>query len=150
MTWKIQIEDLPAMQRFAARVADYADKGFTLCLSGELGAGKTTFTQFFGRSLGIDEAINSPTFTIMKLYDKADLSLVHIDAYRLEGFGEDESLEEYIFGPHICVIEWYEYIKGSLPSAYLAIDFIRSGPTSRTLYVKGSGRYEAIAETLSH
>ncbi len=150
MTWKKTIDNLFAMQQFAIRVAQYADKGFTVCLSGELGAGKTTFTQFFGAAIGIDEPINSPTFTIMKLYDDSNLPLVHIDAYRLEGVHEEPSLEDYIFGPYVCVIEWYEHIKGSLPDNYLAIDFMRISETSRELIIKGSGRYETIAKALSH
>ena len=147
MEKQIRIKDLKAMQDFAKEVNQHLFSGFVLCLSGDLGAGKTTFTQFLGESMGIQDAINSPTFTLMKIYEHT-LPLYHIDAYRLEGVGSDQQLEEYIYGNGVCVIEWYEYIINSIPKACLMIDIEWVSQDERLLRLKGSGMYETIIEKL--
>ncbi|MFP4286180.1 MAG: tRNA (adenosine(37)-N6)-threonylcarbamoyltransferase complex ATPase subunit type 1 TsaE [Candidatus Izemoplasmataceae bacterium] len=150
MVYELEIKNLEDLKKLAFIVKDYVFKGFVLCLGGELGAGKTTFTQFFGQSLGIDEPIHSPTFTIMKNYDGIDLPLSHIDAYRLEGMHQDMELEEYIFGEGISVIEWYAFIDESLPENYLSIHLEFTGETSRKVLLEGSGVYESIAKKISN
>lgn len=92
-------------------------KGKNICLSlaGDLGAGKTTFTQFLGKALGVTQAITSPTFTIMKSYRMADgRPLTHIDAYRLEGISQDLGFEES-FDEGVTVIEWAQFLETGLP-----------------------------------
>ena len=70
-------------------------KGDTICLKGDLAGGKTTFTKGIGKALNISQVINSPTFTILKIYN-GDLPLYHIDAYRLEGIDQDLGFEELL------------------------------------------------------
>ena len=149
MAIHLAIQDLAAMQRLANQLATQLFPGFVLCLSGDLGAGKTTFTQFLGRALGIRDTINSPTFTLMKSYDEGRLELVHIDAYRLETSGGDAALEEAIDAAEVAVIEWYEYILENLPKTYLSIHLHHEGGERRRLTIEGEGRYAAIAEALS-
>lgn len=150
MTHKLKVNNLEDLKRLAGIVKEYVFKGFVLCLAGDLGAGKTTFTQFFGQALGVQESISSPTFTIMKNYDEVNPPLTHIDAYRLEGVHKDMELEEYIFGDGISVIEWYEYIDESLPLDFLSMHLTFTGEYSRDVTLEGSGPYEPIAEAISH
>lgn len=144
----VSIENLAAMQRFANQLATHLFPGFVLCLSGDLGAGKTTFTQFLGRAIGIQDTMNSPTFTLMKSYDEGRFELVHIDAYRLEHIGGDATLEEAIHTAEVAVIEWYEYMLENLPETYLSIHLHHEGGERRRLSIEGGGRYAAIAEAL--
>jgi tRNA threonylcarbamoyladenosine biosynthesis protein TsaE len=109
-----------------------------LALSGDLGAGKTTFTQALGRQLGIIEDITSPTFTIMKGYETTDdtfTHLVHMDAYRIETEDELRPLRfaEILKTPKtLLVVEWAELINGALPEAALHITLSIKDETTRT------------------
>lgn len=96
-------------------------KGMCVVLKGDLAGGKTTFTKGIGKALNIKEVINSPTFTILKIYE-GDLKLFHIDAYRLEGNEYDLGLDEYL-DEGVMVVEWPEYYKDYLPKEYLEISF---------------------------
>lgn len=97
------------------------DKGSFIALKGDLAGGKTTFTKGIGKALNIKQVINSPTFTILKIY-KGDLPLYHIDAYRLEGNDYDLGLDE-LADEGIMVVEWPEYYVDYLPSDYIEINF---------------------------
>ena len=96
-------------------------KGMCIVLKGDLAGGKTTFTKGIGKALNIKEVINSPTFTILKIYE-GDLKLFHVDAYRLEGNEYDLGLDEYL-DEGVMVVEWPEYYKDYLPKEYLEISF---------------------------
>ena len=82
-------------------------KGTVLCLDGDLGAGKTTLTQFIAKEFGVDENITSPTFTIIKEYE-GKLPFYHMDVYRIESDDEmyDLGYEEYIYSDGVTIIEW--------------------------------------------
>jgi tRNA threonylcarbamoyladenosine biosynthesis protein TsaE len=146
---EIIIENIEEMNRFALKLSKEVFAGFVLCLEGDLGAGKTTFTKYFGKGVGFTDNINSPTFTIMKIYE-GDLNLYHMDVYRLNGIGADYDLEEYIYGDGICVIEWYKNIIDSLPDEKLIIEIEIIGETKRLLKIEGNGRYEEIVEKISN
>lgn len=103
------------------RVGQKLKKGMVLTLKGDLAGGKTTFTKGIGKALNIKEVINSPTFTILKVYE-GDLKLFHIDAYRLENNSYDLGLSEFV-EEGVMVIEWPEYYKDFLPKEYLEISF---------------------------
>ena len=79
----------------AAKLAKYLFEGSLITLSGQLGAGKTTFTQGLAKGLNIKKNVTSPTFNLLKIYN-GDLPLYHIDAYRLEGINQDLGFDEYI------------------------------------------------------
>ena len=84
---------------------------------GDLGVGKTVFTQGFAKGLGIDEAVNSPTFTIIQEYDEGRLPLYHFDVYRI---GDPEEMyeigyEDYFYGQGVCLIEWAKLIEELIP-----------------------------------
>ena len=146
---ELVIKDLNHMQKFAKEVGKHVFPGFLLCLEGDLGAGKTTFTKSFGHSMGIPDNINSPTFTIMKVYE-GDLDLFHMDVYRLNGIGADYDLEEYIYGEGVCVIEWYKNIINSLPEEKLVFEIEIIDKDKRLVKIEGVGRYEEIIKQIGN
>lgn len=94
-----------------------AKPGQIFCLDGDLGTGKTVFTQGFAAGLGISEAVNSPTFTIVQVYDEGRLPLYHFDVYRIDDIGEMDEIgyEDYFFGQGVCLIEWSTQIEELIP-----------------------------------
>lgn len=102
----------------AQTLAKQAKAGEVYCLSGDLGVGKTVFTKGFAKGLGIKEPVNSPTFTIMQIYEEGSLPFYHFDVYRIEDVEEMEEIgyEDYFYGEGICFIEWAELIEEILPS----------------------------------
>ena len=123
--------------------------GFILTLDGDLGAGKTTFTKGIGRGLEIKKVINSPTFTIVKVYH-GKKTLYHFDAYRLEGENDELGFEEMFEDDGICVIEWPEFIEDILPEERLEIKIIKNDDNTRTFNFKAIGvRYQKVLEELS-
>lgn len=120
--------------------------GSTVVLKGDLAGGKTTFTKGIGKALNIKQVINSPTFTILKIYE-GDKILYHIDAYRLENNDYDLGLDEYDEG--IMVIEWPEYYQKYLPEKYLEVDFNYIDENTREINFIAHGQdYEKIVEEL--
>lgn len=109
-------------QELGRLIAKHSFKGEVITLKGQLGAGKTTFSQGFASGLNIKGVINSPTFNIVKCYFDSLFPLYHIDAYRLEDLHQDLGLEEYIEGDGVCLIEWAEFIKEVIPDELLKIE----------------------------
>ena len=113
--------------------------GEVVTLSGDLGAGKTTFTQSLAKAMGIDEPITSPTFTLMNQYQGKKLKLYHFDMYRIEDIDEilETGLTEF-FGNKdaVCVIEWAENIKQLLPQNVIKIEIEKLGENSRKFILK--------------
>jgi tRNA threonylcarbamoyladenosine biosynthesis protein TsaE len=143
----ILISDLTALDRFAAKLAPHLSAGDVIGLKGELGSGKTTFTQLLAKHLGVTDIVNSPTFTILKSY-RGRLPLYHMDVYRLEKTGYDYELDDFIYGRGVSVIEWYPYIEEQLPEEFMAIEFVVTGEKTRILNVKGSGRHAETVRSL--
>lgn len=104
--------------KIARQLGKQAKPGEIYCLSGELGVGKTVFSQGFASGLGIAEDINSPTFTILQTYESGKMPLYHFDVYRLGDAGEMEEIgyDDYFFGEGVCLIEWAELILEILPA----------------------------------
>lgn len=146
---EVVIENIEEMMVFAQKVSKTVFPGYVLCLEGDLGAGKTTFTKFLGKGIGIEDNINSPTFTIMKIYE-GEINLYHMDVYRLNGIGEDYDLEEYIYSDGLCVVEWYKNIINSMPDEKLVIEIEIIGEFRRLLKIEGTGKYEKIVENISN
>ena len=97
--------------------------GSLYTLTGDLGTGKTVFTQGFARGLGITEHVNSPTFTIVQEYDGGRLPFYHFDVYRIGDLEEMDEIgyEDYFYGDGVCLIEWAELIEELLPLKRTAI-----------------------------
>lgn len=143
------VKNLDEMEKFALSLSKHVFPGFVLCLEGDLGAGKTTFTRFFGKGFGITDVINSPTFTIMKIYE-GNLGLYHMDVYRLGNAGSDYDLEEYIYAEGVSVIEWYKNIINSIPLEKLVIEINIVENGKRLLTIEGNGKYEEIVEKINN
>lgn len=110
---------------FAKNLASKLQKGDIIVLTGELGSGKTKFTQGFLEYFGLENEISSPTFTIVNEYNAPNgLNIYHFDVYRLADIDEFYAIggEEY-FENGICIIEWGELIKEALPKDYIHITF---------------------------
>jgi len=95
-----------------------AKPGEVYALNGDLGVGKTKFTQGIAAGLGIKEHVNSPTFTIVQIYEEGRMPLYHFDVYRIGDIEEmyEIGYEDYFYGEGICIIEWAECIKELLPT----------------------------------
>lgn len=99
------------------RIGQAVQAGQIICLDGDLGVGKTIFTQGVAAGLDIIESVNSPTFTIVQVYDEGRLPLYHFDVYRI---GDPEEMyeigyEDYFFGEGVCLIEWSTLIEELIP-----------------------------------
>lgn len=109
--------------------ARQARPGDVFCLMGDLGAGKTVFSQGFGAGIGIKEPICSPTFTIVQVYDEGRIPFYHFDVYRIEDEEElfEIGFDEMLEGEGVCLIEWADRISGSLPKHYTAVRIEKDG-----------------------
>lgn len=110
--------------QLAARLAELATPGDVLVLIGDLGAGKTAFSKAYGKALGIDETMTSPTFTLAREYE-GRLTLHHLDVYRLEQMAEvlDLDLPDLLDSGGVLLIEWGDVILPMLPPDYLEVRF---------------------------
>ena len=105
------------------KIGENAKPGQIYTLTGDLGVGKTVFTQGVAAGLGITEAICRPTFTIIQEYESGRLPLYHFDVYRIGDIEEMEEIgyDDYFFGEGICLIEWAELIEEILPDDRISI-----------------------------
>ena len=101
----------------ARQLGEQAGQGTVYTLTGDLGVGKTVFAQGLASGLGIEEAINSPTFTIVQVYDEGRLPFYHFDVYRIGDIEEMDEIgyEDYFYGDGVCLVEWAELIEELLP-----------------------------------
>ncbi|UJF36238.1 tRNA (adenosine(37)-N6)-threonylcarbamoyltransferase complex ATPase subunit type 1 TsaE [Paenibacillus hexagrammi] len=108
------------------------EPGTVITLDGDLGAGKTRFSQGFARAMGIREVVNSPTFTIVKEYEGEKLPFYHMDMYRIsQDEADDLGLDDYFYGAGVTLIEWSSLIEELLPENRLSIHIAYTGETTR-------------------
>ena len=136
----------------AKNLACHLSIGDTVVLTGELGSGKTKFTEGFLSFFGLEEEISSPTFNIVNEYTSNSTNIYHFDVYRLSDTEEFYAIggEEY-FEKGICLIEWGELIEDALPFEYIHISFEKSDtePDTRLLKIDALGeKYEKILDKL--
>lgn len=105
------------------KLGESAEPGQVFTLIGDLGVGKTVFTQGVAKGLEITEPISSPTFTIVQVYEEGRLPFYHFDVYRIGDVEEMEEIgyEDYFYGEGICFIEWANLIEEILPKKYTCI-----------------------------
>ena len=136
----------------AKSLAKSLSSGDAVVLTGELGSGKTKFTEGFLSYFGLENEISSPTFNIVNEYSKNSVNIYHFDVYRLSDIEEFYAIggEEY-FEKGICLIEWGELIEDALPLEYIHISFEKNndGPNLRLLKLEALGnKYELILDKL--
>ena len=109
--------------RLGRKLGEAARPGQVFTLTGDLGTGKTVFTQGFAKGLGVEEPVNSPTFTIVQVYDEGRLPLYHFDVYRIGDVEEMEEVgfEDYVMGDGVSLIEWADLISEILPEKRTAV-----------------------------
>lgn len=119
------IETNSAQETFALgeKIGRQARAGEIYTLLGDLGVGKTVFTQGVAGGLGITEPVNSPTFTILQIYQEGRLPFFHFDVYRIGDVEEMEEIgyEDYFYGDGLCLIEWANLIEEILPQDAIQI-----------------------------
>ena len=125
------------------RLGREAKKGDIFCLNGDLGVGKTVFTQGFAAGLGITEPVNSPTFTILQQYDEGRLPLYHFDVYRIGDVSEMDEVgyEDCFYGDGVTLIEWPERIEELLPEHVVTVTIeknLEKGFDYRKITVEGT------------
>lgn len=137
-------------QQIAAQLATLAYPGLVITLQGDLGAGKTTFTQGFARKLGVRARVKSPTFNIMNTYVARDFPIYHFDAYRLEETGaQDQGFEDYVGTDGVTMIEWPQFMSDLLPNDRLELKFLREDDDNvRTIQIHGEGKATQIEAQL--
>lgn len=118
-----------------------------ICLTGDLGSGKTMFTKAFAKALEVEEEITSPTFNIIKEYESGEFPLYHMDVYRLNGKVGDLGIEEYYTKKGVTIIEWADMIEDYLPKNRLDIKIKIVGEEKRVFVVEPHGtKYEELCE----
>ncbi len=119
------IETFSAEETFAfgKKIGLAARPGEVYTLIGDLGVGKTVFTQGVAEGLGIEEPINSPTFTIVQIYEEGRMPFYHFDVYRIGDVEEMDEIgyEDCFYGEGVCLIEWANLIEEILPEHYTQI-----------------------------
>jgi len=128
-------------RRMGARLGQLLQPGQVLCLVGELGTGKTCMVQGIGQGLGIADQITSPTFTLVNEYPGTNLSLYHIDLYRIVDVKAAHTfgLDDYLYGDGICAIEWAERVEKLWPDEYLLVTLRHIDDSKRGLTMRGFG-----------
>lgn len=138
-------------RRIGIRLGALLQSGDVICLSGDLGAGKTTFTQGIAKGWGSLERATSPTFVLAKYYSRPDGGkMSHLDAYRLLDALEAEDLDlELMMDNGPFIIEWPERIRSALPQLHLWVDLLWQDDQQRSLTFKPSGKhYIDVVKTL--
>lgn len=146
MKKEIRIINSEKMIELGEKIGSLLKPNMVITLEGDLGAGKTTLTKGIGKALGVQGVVNSPTFTIMKIYE-GNLRLYHLDVYRVDS--EDFELSEYFEDGGVCVIEWANNIKELLPEDLLQIEIKDLGNNERLVTIFSDSKiYKDILEVL--
>jgi len=134
-------------RRLGNRLGELMEGGEVICLTGELGTGKTCLAQGIGAGLGVVDRITSPTFTLINEYRGGRLTLYHVDLYRIVdakaalAFG----LDDYMYGEGVCAIEWAERVREVWPEELLLVSLRHIDETKRGVTLRAYGaRYKRL------
>lgn len=147
MSESICIETNSPEETFAVgkKIGLHANPGDIYTLNGDLGVGKTVFTQGVAAGLAINEPVNSPTFTIVQVYDDGRLPFYHFDVYRIGDIEEMDEIgyEDYFYGEGVCMIEWAELIREIIPDTAKRITIeknLEKGYNYRKIVIENNDR----------
>ena len=126
---KVETFSYKETYELGVEIGKKAEAGSVYTLIGDLGVGKTVLTQGVAKGLGIDEPVNSPTFTILQVYDEGRLPFYHFDVYRISDESEMDEIgfDEYVYGDGVTFIEWADLIKDIIPKKHTRIE-IKKNP----------------------
>ena len=151
LPWTVPTGSPAETQSLAERLSQHLQAGDVLWLSGELGAGKTTFAQGLGRGLGVSAPVISPTFVLVREYH-GRLPLYHIDLYRLDDVRDilNLGLRDYLDGDGVCVIEWAERldVDGALPGLHIRIE-PRGGDSRLFTFAACGARAQGLLQSIA-
>ena len=146
------VNSIEETTKLGLELGKLVNSGDIICLTGDLGTGKTHITKGIAKGLGINEIITSPTFTIVNEYDSGRLKLNHFDVYRVSDPDEIYAIgfDDYIFSEAVSIIEWANYIEEILPKNYLHIHIskdLSKGENFRSIELTAYGNnYNYIKE----
>ncbi|AGX41589.1 tRNA (adenosine(37)-N6)-threonylcarbamoyltransferase complex ATPase subunit type 1 TsaE [Clostridium saccharobutylicum] len=149
---KFEINSVAETTQLGIKLGKLLNAGDIICLTGDLGTGKTHITKGIAKGLGIDETITSPTFTIVNEYDSGRLKLNHFDVYRVSDPDEVYAIgfDDYIFSDAVSVIEWANYIEEILPKdllhIYIEKDLAKGEDYRKIILTPYGERYNYIKE----
>ena len=129
-TMEIAVKDLSDLPQVASELLEFASKVRIFIFEGEMGAGKTTFIKSFCKTLGVEDVVSSPTYSIVNEYESQNGPVFHFDFYRIKDIQEayDLGYEEYFYGGGICLIEWPERVAELLPDHFVKVEiFVSEG-----------------------
>lgn len=148
MDFKYTSKSVEETLELAENIESEKFPGMVICLNGDLGSGKTVFVKGFAASLGIDEVITSPTFTLVKEYLTGEMPLYHMDVYRIDE-NEDIGVEDYFNKEGVCIIEWPELIHEKLPAERLDINIKVIDENTRVFIFEPHGeKYEELCNAV--
>ena len=146
MEYKITTNNEEETIELAQNIESEKFPNMVICLQGDLGSGKTVFAKAFAASMGIEDNITSPTFTIIKEYE-GEIKLFHMDVYRLNEMKEDIGITEYFNKKGVCIIEWSDLIEDILPKNSLDIKINIIDENTRIFKIIPHGeKYEDLCE----
>lgn len=150
-SYSISIHSLSETEQLGALLGENAEAGGVYCLNGDLGAGKTTLTQFIAKAMNLDgdHYVSSPSFAILHEYP-GKVPLYHMDFYRLYDSDDVIALgfEEYFYKDGLCVIEWSERASDILPDEQLTITLTLVGSEKRNVEIVASAKYLPLLEKI--
>jgi tRNA threonylcarbamoyl adenosine modification protein YjeE len=144
---ELTLADQAATSALGARIASALSRGDCVALKGDLGSGKTTLARAILRALGVEEAVPSPTFTLLQTYETDRLSIGHYDFYRIENEREIEELgldEALVDGA--ALVEWPERAPAHIPQNTLQVSLVITGTTTRRVALSGPTRWASKFE----
>lgn len=147
-----KIMSFEEISSLAKKLANYSDENTVIALIGDLGTGKTTFTQNFARELGVKESLKSPTFNYVIEYHSGRLPLYHFDVYRLGDPSEiyEIGYDDYLGNDGILMIEWANIVESELPDEYIKIELAYDGENSRSVDLTYVGDAKKEEEMLDY
>lgn len=135
-------------QQVGSILAGQLQPGDVLLMLGNMGVGKSEFTRGLARGLGVTGYVTSPTFTILQVHDEGRMPLYHFDWYRLSDVEElyELSMDEYLYGGGVSVIEWPSKAEEAIPASYLQVELIPVGDEERVIELTPVGDFHILDE----